>query len=187
MAAIKAALPVVALLCIAVCALASVHERFGEQPKPLSFSQDKDLDHKIDKRDVWSRYNYISLNRRKRSLVVDSNLADVSYLDIPLSSLVVHSRQRRAVTDIPEVSVQFSENQAGQVLSFANYVPRNVSRTYMLMSSSVDSSLFTLSSTGTLNWISANSLDYETTKTVTIVVNATSTVDQAGKSRVAMA
>ncbi|XP_025076335.1 protocadherin-like protein [Pomacea canaliculata] len=179
MAAIKAALPVVALLCIAVCALASVHERFGEQPKPLSFSQDKDLDHKIDKRDVWSRYNYISLNRRKRSLVVDSNLANVSYLDIPLSSLVVHSRQRRAVTDIPEVSVQFSENQAGQVLSFANYVPRNVSRTYMLMSSSVDSTLFTLSSTGTLNWISANSLDYETTKTVTIVVNATSTVDQA--------
>ncbi|PVD20719.1 hypothetical protein C0Q70_18878 [Pomacea canaliculata] len=179
MAAIKAALPVVALLCIAVCALASIHERFGEHPKPLSFSQDKDLDHKIDRRDVWSRHNYISHNRRKRSLVVDSNLADVSYLDIPLSSLVVHSRQRRAVTDIPEVSVQFSENQAGQVLSFTNYVPQNVSRTYMLVSSSVDSSLFTLSSLGILNWISANSLDYETTKTVTIVVNATSTVDKA--------
>ncbi|PVD20721.1 hypothetical protein C0Q70_18881, partial [Pomacea canaliculata] len=186
MAARRPMLPVVVSMYVALCTFVSADKGFGGKLNLLSLPE-KVAGQNFHEKNFWSQ-SIDSDNRQKRSFVVDSKVADASYFGSPGSSLVEEepyddvvaalprSRQRRAVT---EIRVSLYEYYVNQSISLADYFTGNVARTYTLVSSSVDSSLFSLNiTTGILRPRAALDFENPSARTVNLEVSATSNTDK---------
>lgn len=182
-------LPVVVSTFVVLCTFVSAYIGFGENLNSLSLPE-KVAGQKFHEKNFWSQ-SIDSDNRQKRSFVVDSKVADASFFGSPGSSLVAgepdddvvaalpRSRQTRAVT---EIRVSLYEYYVNQSISLADYLPGNVARTYTLVSSSVDSSLFSLNiTTGILRPRAALDFEDPSARTVILEVSATSKTDKTGE------
>ena len=93
-------------------------------------------------------------------------------------------RRRRAVSTVT-ASASVPETQTGQLYSYVSEFQNLLGRHFSLQSASAHEDLFEVTAGGELRLREGRELDYEdsTMRTITLIVNATSTTDAEGKSQ----